>query len=625
MTGTTRGAAVRYIPPKHDDLYNEMVGLEPYYYHEPYEVEIGMEDWHRFLYELSDWGIVEYWKYGKHREPDGHPWEFALFFSDGDTLAYKDITDFFDIVLLRQAEPISIIGRLVDDLKESLGLYVTPLRQTIPIGCVIEKMEHNIKELIDEEYIKWFGSQSELERSIKEINIYKGIYSNKDMVIGISPAGTIMIDYEYDDNTHGLYLEDWLGIVHATNKAVHRSNIENEEEVGRYSTGVGKLPAISDEEIIEIRRHTEAKIAEINVENEDEMVRKESYESSLKWWEKEYERRKRWPKIFYVMPPILYDEEFIKTVNNIRTKINLEAEEIEKRRINRLGTCNNMLKNEHEILTKEEIERLEIKLGEEYEKRFGIPVGDFERSITRVRLVTSSYDDKFDIIVTRRWIDDMPYTYVVYNNGSDNCFEYKAGEWLNFINVLPKECFKWARENKRSFINVSDEVTSEPEYMKECRRLIHDMNVKAMGIELDERAYMYKKTFGTPIGDFEQLVQKISVNIPYPPEKRIHIEIEKRQNATHVSIPGYPTMEFGIEMWFNFLNMLHRCRMNEWKGAREPGGWRIQITRLSECFTKNEYLDFGGRNVHPPNWEVFSKYVFDIDAEIRKGVATPSQ
>ncbi|MDR3001985.1 MAG: hypothetical protein LBU89_12065 [Fibromonadaceae bacterium] len=300
-------------------------------------------------------------------------------------------------------------------------------------------------------------------------------------------------------------------------------------------------------------------------------------------------------------------------------------------------------KTEQIELTKKNTENLEIglenKLKNEYKKKFGVPISDFELSIKGVYF-TGHGNDSHNFLVTRTATGAL----AKYRNNELE-LELNISEWLNFINALHKcNVSKWKKEY--GDIGISDLLNgytwelrilsseklkfegNKQEYPPNWDEFIKVMSAMEARIKKDGSAKLeaklkaeYKKRFGIPISDFELSIRQI---IFYSaPSLRISatrtttgatIEYKNRNNERL-------KMELDMYEWLDFVNVLHKSNVSKWKkeyhnkskSMKKHEKWLLHIHFLD----KNELI-YSGINAYPPNWSEFQKLMDDMVAKIKE-------
>jgi len=311
-------------------------------------------------------------------------------------------------------------------------------------------------------------------------------------------------------------------------------------------------------------------------------------------------------------------------------------------------------------------EVLKAKLKEEYEKKFGVPISDFELSIERVEYYYSyiDYQNYFLKISITRTSTGAIARYMAYKVYEPE-FEIKLdiGEWLDFVNALHKYKVKGKKDalkfdyvdvylTDRQYLNIwlssqEDLKSFFNEYhldRAKTTKLMEAMDAKikkstaakiAAKIEPKLKTE-YEKKFGVPISDFELSISRMYFQYNKP--SSFNIEAIRTTKGVHIIYSDYERglrylkLELDINDWLDFINALNRCSINKWeernfiKDKKRRGGsdWLLNIYFLDEHLlvhnieeylldqNKLAYRGFG----YPPNWDEFMKVIDDFRAKI---------
>jgi len=308
-------------------------------------------------------------------------------------------------------------------------------------------------------------------------------------------------------------------------------------------------------------------------------------------------------------------------------------------------------------------EVLKAKLKEEYEKRFVVPISDFELSVERVEYywdeeaIYGQYSLKISITRTATGAIARYMGYEIY--GPEYELKLNTQEWLDLVNALHKCKVKRKKDipktnldhihtdlNSRHYLKIwlssQEELGSFlSEYHLDSAKTLKVMkamdakikkNVVAnLAASIEPRLKMeYEKRFVVPISDFELSISGINFRYAEP-----DIIIEAYRTAKDVYIlymnfilnPHFQYLELDIGDWLDLINALNRCRVNKWKRNYEnlnknlkyfPSTWRLGIE-----FLDKDKLYFQGTGGYPTNWDEFMKAMEDFRAKIIKKLNAP--
>ncbi|MCL2208378.1 MAG: hypothetical protein FWB90_09870 [Fibromonadales bacterium] len=290
----------------------------------------------------------------------------------------------------------------------------------------------------------------------------------------------------------------------------------------------------------------------------------------------------------------------------------------------------------------------ETKLKAEYEKKFGVPISDFELSITNIKYLTRVAYPYSPILISAT----RTATGAIVKYGKNELeIELDIGEWLDFINALHKckikekknigsysELSREDRELKIQFLSSEELVFAFQIYWKDWSDVIKTMDAMVAKIIKDGKPKLeaklkseYEKRFGAPISDFELSISHIFF---YSPRKSLPI---LRMNATR-TVNGalityyvdyerrnttgfYDESRFGFNVdleldigkWLDFVNALNKCNVGKWEKDKNEKGfnwWRLRISSLDkEIFTFEEV---------PVNWDEFIKIIESFGVKARE-------
>jgi hypothetical protein len=284
-------------------------------------------------------------------------------------------------------------------------------------------------------------------------------------------------------------------------------------------------------------------------------------------------------------------------------------------------------KTEQIELTKKNTENTEIglenKLKNEYKKKFGVPISDFELSIKSVYFNDYGSDSR-SFLVTRTATGAL----AKYRN-SELDLELSVGEWLDLINTLHKcNVNKWKKEygdigifdllNGYTWelrILSSEKLKFEgnkQEYPPNWDEFIKAMNAMEARIKKEGSAKLeaklkaeYKKRFGIPISDFELSTTKVVY--------LRKISVTRTTTGAYIEYSSddlKQKQELSTDEWLDFINALHKCDINKGKDSER---WALRIYFLSK--DKLVFSNFSG---YPSNQDEFQKLMDDMEKKVKK-------
>jgi len=298
----------------------------------------------------------------------------------------------------------------------------------------------------------------------------------------------------------------------------------------------------------------------------------------------------------------------------------------------------------------------EAKLKAEYEKKFGVPISDFELSITKIEYI---YYDRYPTMSITRTVTGAIAKY------DEAELELDMGEWLDFLNALHKcnireKKFRDAYRTDGTFDYVNKEVRElkiqlssleellfgfQPEWPKykdwtDVAEIMDSMVrsiIKRIAADIEPKLEAeYEKKFGIPISDFERSIR--GVYFRYKKDLSF-IEFSASRTATgayinyidrrkkHVDKMPNAELDLTIDIgeWLDFLNALNRFNVSEWKkeyidediASESFTYWQFNVYFLE----KKPILRRGVRSLSP-NWTEFKKVMDDFEAKIKSKAET---
>jgi len=308
---------------------------------------------------------------------------------------------------------------------------------------------------------------------------------------------------------------------------------------------------------------------------------------------------------------------------------------------------------ERENARKTEVE-FEVKLKAEYEKRFGIPISNFEFSIKSVKY--NYYDHYATMSITRTATGAIAkYTEIE--------LELDMDEWLDFVNALHKcnigeKQFSNARRMDGTFDYVNEDVREleillssskklwfgfQPKSQKyedwaDVAEIMDSMTVsiiKKMAAEIEPKLESeYEKKFGVPISDFERSISGMYFD-SYEHPNYLYISIYRTATGANIkysdkaqSTAPKRNLNIDIGEWLDFVNTLYKYNVNKWKeeyintdkASHISSMWNIHIYSLGK-----QTLHRSGVRGYPPNWDEFFKVMTDLEAKIKAKAEPPQQ
>jgi len=309
---------------------------------------------------------------------------------------------------------------------------------------------------------------------------------------------------------------------------------------------------------------------------------------------------------------------------------------------------------------------LETNLKEEYEKKIGVPISDFELSVENIEYYRdlSGYGEYSTEISITRTANGAIARYMKYSiHGPEYELKLNTQEWLDFVNALNKckvkgkknthktnRIFTSLEHYNKSYLKIwlssQEELGSFlGEYHLDSAKTLKVMEAMDAKIKKSVVANLaasiepklkeeYEKRFGVPISDFELSISRVDFDKPdfwfraYRTAKGVSIICMDYNNKRRPE-PMFIS-ELDIDDWLDFINALNKCNVNKWKWyyenldknlKRSPGTWRFNIEFLDK---RNLY--FVGAGGYPPNWDEFMKVMDDFKAKIiEKGTFTDTR
>jgi len=243
----------------------------------------------------------------------------------------------------------------------------------------------------------------------------------------------------------------------------------------------------------------------------------------------------------------------------------------------------------------------------EYEKKFKKPVPWWwvcqnEERLNRLK---------------RALATNMPYPY--YDSSKTT---YNLGKAIAAYEMLfGKQPPEWNCSNEEYLERLESALDVEAPYLSREEEVELKINLKTE----------YEKKFGKQISDFELSVASVSLKSVGYVDNRYRISVIR---TTTGAIVKYLTFEFhphgsirkrsgiklNMEEWLDFLNVLYKCRINEWekkytgRGILDGHGWSLAILFSVE---DNYELNISGYAAYPPNWDKFMKIMDGIKAKMK--------
>ena len=283
------------------------------------------------------------------------------------------------------------------------------------------------------------------------------------------------------------------------------------------------------------------------------------------------------------------------------------------------------------------------RLKAEYLKKFGEPITNSELSVRSVLCEIRNRNRKFE-----------KYTITVFRTETGAVAEYPhahnksvkldVGEWLDFVRNLHKFTKELGEEYKttpyagndwrldifsldgyESNVMDKDEVylggRKYPPNWNEFEMLMLDIAKKiekAPYVEIENKLQAaYQKRFGEPITDFELSIKEVRfdtygiISVSRTDFGAVAYYFLARQDHERVDV------NLTTEEWLDFIRVLRKSRVNEWKGeygtpSRYYPSWDLRISASGLI----QSYDSEGYNAEPPNWKEFKKTMDGIKARI---------
>jgi hypothetical protein len=284
---------------------------------------------------------------------------------------------------------------------------------------------------------------------------------------------------------------------------------------------------------------------------------------------------------------------------------------------------------------------LEAKLKAEYEKRFGVPISDFELS---VKSATYYYAPYYSIprilpqISITRTATGAIAKYMVY--GQELELELDMVDWLDFVNALHKSNVKEKRyppkiDGELEILFSSSEKFKFNRYHPNWSEFVNLMEVmtarvkKGIAADIEPKLKLeYEKKFGVPISDFELSISYVYYII-FPFEisttrtakgahmKHQYVVQKSERDFDFINVDTY----VDIGEWLDFVRVLKKCNVNEWKkeyyhtdkNQRKRTGWVLYI----KFWDKDELSSISGITDSPPEWDEFMEAMHDFAEKIK--------
>jgi hypothetical protein len=302
--------------------------------------------------------------------------------------------------------------------------------------------------------------------------------------------------------------------------------------------------------------------------------------------------------------------------------------------------------------TKDTEAEFETKLKTEYEKRFGVPISDFELSITGL----SYRYPQISLIRTTNGI------FARYRNNTLE-LELDIGEWLDFVNALHKCNIQIKKKYEGTGFNDGDNEARELKILSSSEEFIFLFNLKyhnsdwvdfmklmdvmTARIKKEGNAKLeiklkaeYEKRFGVPMTDFEFSISQVYFQYygkPSPLEFTANRTMAGASFIINDRIFSDIELELGIDEWLDFVNVLRKCNINEWEKKHwgkkryientdhDGAGfgyrpWHLTINSIN--FSDKDRHDFDYIDGYPPNWNEFIQAMYDFVEKMKEKAKT---
>jgi hypothetical protein len=305
------------------------------------------------------------------------------------------------------------------------------------------------------------------------------------------------------------------------------------------------------------------------------------------------------------------------------------------------------------------------KIKAEYQKRFGLPMSDFELAIKNVHYYIWDYDNSYDTLISLTRTPAGMYAKFMNTYEPVQYIKLNIGEWLDFVNALHK-CnirerksvsvdilfgghklevlssdtltFTFPVDFKTLAPDTPDSVLSNGELIwVDVIRLMDSTKAKAERVRIakmnSELKREYEKRFGLPISDFELSINNLTF-CNHRSGYGDYITRVARNTTSAYAIHSrgigllYKPVELTQEEWLDFVNALYKIRVNSWKKEYDMVekeldlGFKVSkypdwLWRLEIFSDKDTIVSSHGAYLYPPNWDEFMKIMDDMEKKAK--------